>query len=48
MREDGDLAQILATIEVESVVPLEALTAVAEILAYVYRANAARAAKETP
>ena len=48
VREDGDLAQILATIEVESVVPLKALTAVAEILAYVYRANAARAAKETP
>ena len=48
VREDADLVQILATLEIESVVPLEALTAVAEILAYVYRANAAQAAKETP
>ena len=38
--------QILAAIEVESLVPLEALAAVAEILAYVYRVNAARAPKE--
>lgn len=48
VREDADLAQILETLEIESLVPLEALTAVAEILAYVYRANAAQAAKETP
>ena len=47
VREDADLVQILATLEVESLVPLEALTAVAEILAYIYLANAARAAKET-
>ena len=46
VREDADLVQILAAIEVESLVPLEALTAVAEILAYVYRVNAARAPKE--
>lgn len=46
VREDADLVQILAAIEVESLVPLEALAAVAEILAYVYRVNAARAPKE--
>ena len=34
---DADLAEILATIEIESEIPLEALAAVAEILSYVYR-----------
>ncbi len=37
VRHDADLAEILATIEVESEIPLEALAAVAEILSYVYR-----------
>ena len=37
VRNDADLAEILATIEVESEIPLEALAAVAEILSYVYR-----------
>ena len=46
VREDADLVQILAAIEVESLIPLEALAAVAEILAYVYRANADRSATE--
>ncbi len=41
VREDGDLAQILSAVEVNSVIPLEAFMAVAEILAYVYRANRA-------
>ncbi len=40
VREDADLAQILSLLEVDSVVPLEALAAVAEILRYVYMANA--------
>ncbi len=39
VRNDADLAEILATIEVESEIPLEALAAVAEILSYVYRAQ---------
>ncbi len=39
VRHDADLAEILATIEVESEIPLEALAAVAEILSYVYRAQ---------
>ncbi len=45
VREDADLAEILAAIEVDSEVPVEALAAVAEILSHVYRANAAPAAE---
>lgn len=39
VREDADLANILAELELDSPVPTEALMAVAEILSYVYRAN---------
>lgn len=39
VRTDPDLAQVLAAVEVDTVIPVEAFTAVAEILAYVYRAN---------
>ena len=39
VREDSDLAELLSQVDVESEIPLEALAAVAEILAYVYRAN---------
>ena len=39
VREDADLAQILTAVEVDSEIPLEAFTAVAEILSYVYAAN---------
>ena len=39
VREDKDLAQALAAVAVNSVIPSEALVAVAEILAYVYKAN---------
>lgn len=39
VREDADLAGLLAAIEVDSPIPTEALVAVAEILAYVYKAN---------
>lgn len=41
VREDAELAEILAAIEVDSEVPVEALAAVAEILSHVYRVNAA-------
>ncbi len=43
VREDAGLAQILSQLNVDSEVPLEALAAVAEILRYVYMANAAMA-----
>lgn len=46
VREDADLAQILAAIDVDSVIPVEAFGAVAEILSYVYRANDRRATQE--
>jgi flagellar biosynthesis protein len=39
VREDADLAQILSTLEVDSVIPTDALAAVAEILSYLYRLN---------
>lgn len=39
VREDSDLAEVLAAVELDSEVPPEALIAVAEILAYIYRAN---------
>ncbi len=39
VREDPDLAQLLSVVELDSEIPVEALVAVAEILAYVYRAN---------
>jgi flagellar biosynthesis protein len=39
VREDKDLAQLLATVELESQIPIEAFVAVAEILSYVYRSG---------
>jgi len=39
VREDADLVEILSAIDVDSEIPIEAFAAVAEILAYVYRAN---------
>jgi len=39
VREDADLAEILSVVDVDTEIPLEAFAAVAEILAYVYRAN---------
>ena len=39
VRSDGDLAEMLAEMELDSPIPTEALMAVAEILSYVYRAN---------
>lgn len=49
VREDAELVDILSLIDVDSPIPLEAFSAVAEILAYVYQANAGakqRAQKE--
>lgn len=42
VREDAELVEILSLVDVDSPIPLEAFTAVAEILAYVYQANAGR------
>ena len=43
VRSDTDLAEILATMEIDSEIPLQALAAVAEILSYVYRVQATAA-----
>ncbi len=43
VRSDADLAEILATMEIDSEFPLQALAAVAEILSYVYRVQATAA-----
>lgn len=40
VREDADLTELLSQLDVDSPIPLEAYAAVAEILAYVYQANA--------
>jgi len=47
VREDKDLAQMLAAIELDSEIPTEALIAIAEILAYVYKANGTYQSGET-
>jgi flagellar biosynthesis protein len=39
VRQDADLARVLTAVDVDSEIPIEAFAAVAEILAYVYRAN---------
>ncbi len=48
VRTDADLAEILAAIDVDSEVPLQALAAVSEILSYVYRMSAPQAAEDAP
>lgn len=39
VRSDPELAQVLAAVEVDCEIPLDAFAAVAEILSYVYTAN---------
>lgn len=41
VRTDAELVQMLDLVELDSDIPLEALAAVAEILSYLYRLNAA-------
>ena len=48
VRSDADLAEILAAVELDCEVPLEALAAVAEILTYVYRTQSANSAELLP
>ncbi len=47
VREDADLAEALATLELDSPIPPAVFATVAEILAYVYRANARAGAAAT-
>ncbi|MBL4692995.1 MAG: EscU/YscU/HrcU family type III secretion system export apparatus switch protein [Magnetovibrio sp.] len=39
IRKDADLAQILSKVDINSEIPLEAFTVVAEILSYIYEKN---------
>ncbi len=39
VREDADLAEMLAAVDLDTEIPVEAFIAVAEILRYVYAAN---------
>lgn len=48
VREDADLAQMLAAVDVDSEIPIEALVAVADILARVYQANGGQAEGGAP
>ena len=41
LREDGDLAEILAALHTDSPIPMGALSTIAGILTYVYRASGA-------
>lgn len=41
VREDKDLVQILAAVDVDSPIPTDAFAAVAEVLSYLYQANTA-------
>lgn len=47
VREDPDLVELLAAVELEAEIPVDAIAAVAEILSYIYRANG-RAQDDTP
>ena len=47
VREDANLANVLAAIDLDSPIPVGVLSTVAEILSYVYRANA-QASPATP
>ena len=42
VRQDADLAELLVAVDVGEIIPLEAFAAVAEILSYLYWANAGK------
>lgn len=46
VREDADLAHLLAKLELDTPIPSEAIIIVAEIMAKVYEANASQAVKD--
>lgn len=39
IRQDSDLVQILKAVDIDSEIPLEAFSAVAEIISYIYQVN---------
>jgi len=46
VRKDEDLAELLSALEIGKEIPIEAFTAIAEILSYVYRTNSANPTME--
>ena len=48
VREDAELVEILSLVDVDCPIPLEAFAAVAEILTYVYQANASYKQRSVP
>jgi flagellar biosynthesis protein len=40
IREDANLVEILSKLDIDAIIPLEAYSAVAEILNFVYKSNA--------
>ena len=48
VRQDADLAEVLAAVDIDADIPVEAIVAVAEILTHVYRANGRMALAEEP
>jgi len=46
VRQDADLAELLAAVDLDQEIPVEAFAAVAEVLAHVYRANGRAASGE--
>ena len=47
VREDADLAELLAAVDLDSEIPVEAFLAVAEILRYVYAANGSQSPEDS-
>lgn len=41
IRQDADLIEILKAVDIDQEIPIEAFAAVAEIISYIYKANAA-------
>jgi flagellar biosynthesis protein len=48
VREDADLAEMLAAVDIGDEIPFAAFSAVAEILAYIYRASQAPPGYDEP
>src|SRR5947208_184103 len=48
IREDADLVQLLAKLDLGDMIPTELYPVIAEVFAFIYKVNAARAATRAP
>ena len=46
IRQDADLLQILKAVDIDSEIPIEAFSAVAEIISYIYKENGKKISKD--